>query len=247
MKLYRYRKPNLHSVEELFSNTVQFTKYSKFQKLGELDYFTNKKLLSFEESDQAIEHLTEIVKNNVLTNYYMACFSTKGPFDKNSPRIQYSGKNGFCIEYDLDSLNDYIHLAYRKYSYLLQIGKVKYSSKKYDLSPIVNEMYKAVQDSGAQTGPEKEKVLESLIESGSVNENAQECVINSFYQKKLAYRTDSEYRIVLQKPNDEREFVLLKGFIVRPIHIYISTNIPLLILQKIIYYCKTQFIGWEYI
>jgi len=66
MKLYRYRKPNLHSVEELFSNTVQFTKYSKLQKLGELDYFTNKKLLSFEESDQAIEHLTEIVKNNFM-------------------------------------------------------------------------------------------------------------------------------------------------------------------------------------
>lgn len=222
-KLYRYRKPETHNINAFCNDAIEGSLYSAFEDQGELNFCIDHESLSnYGIPVEASNGFLRAIRNNCLSNYFMACFSETDPFSNSYVRNKFAGLDGFCIVYSYESISNQIireHFNYKR----VEIKEVNYNDSPFDVCPIVEPLAKIVTENENLSDIEKDVLINNYLEDKENSARLGKYVVDGFVHKKKKYHKEKEIRLIMQ-----RNHLLHKGvehpviMIVKPIKVYIS-------------------------
>lgn len=229
--LYRCRKNDKYNIDAFCEDCINGTIYSEFLQYGELNAWippeTLKKYGATEDREKGI---AETIINNCAQNYYLACFSLTNPLTNRHLLIKYAGRSGFIVVYNYDVLDSDKNVATMRDKTILELRKVHYSDKKFNLLPIVSHLL-IMADEHEGTDKEFEAKIEKYVKTHSYSKEAAKCTIDLFCHKGYKYRIENEVRLVLQKIKYKSKYInLLKS---KPVKVIVSRKMDILSKVKI--------------
>ena len=243
--LFRYRKAKEFCVSDFCRDIVTGSLYDCFKDQGELNYeIKAKNLLPYGATIDNVNHFLEVIVNNCLLKYYMACFSLSSPFDDSRVLKKFSGDDGFCIVYDFCSIKEAIGKSILKSKYS-NFVPVTYNDKKYDLSPVIKLLVKIVYNHPNASEQEIESLINEAISDGENTKTLGKYVTDALAYKKKNYDYEREMRLIYQRPKglNNQHPIIIKAI---PIKVYISRKMNIIYRHRIIEHSNSLQIPYEF-
>lgn len=243
--LFRFRSCSAHSLMALSNLSIEGSIYDvmgdKKEVLLSIDVDRLCKISPLDRS--IIKATADLIRNHVLSHYYIACFSKTNQLEDLDMWETYAGTDGFCLVYDEIVLNNAIKLSMMKNKGLFHIFRdVDYGKEATDITPFVEDYLRIV---GNDIYNEEAYVRATKIVGNSFDSNLRTKIINSMFHKIGVFPEKSEKRIVTLKSNSDGPFdsdlLMIK---VKPSIIICSSKMPneqLMAIEKIAKDNKIEF------
>lgn len=234
--LYRYREATKYNIDAFCKDYINGSLFSEFLRYGELNFEVPHGIFAKYGIDSVKEEeMKNTIIKNACNNYYMACLTTNRPAQNGHMWQEYANNNGFCLVYSVEDIKTAIAASIRAHK-SIELLKVNYSDIPYDLSILYEPFVKAAYENRDRSL----EALESIVAEIANNIYSKEIgkyVVQSFAHKKVRYKSEKEYRLVLQcksstgAPNPKWKMDILK---VRPIKIVIMKSVVVFDKERLI-------------
>ncbi|MDY6391986.1 MAG: hypothetical protein SPL80_04015 [Bacilli bacterium] len=226
-KLYRFRRCNDYSLDALFGNKIQGSKYCAMADPNEVLVTANveeiKKITKLDE--ELIAQTVDVIRNHIINSYYISCFTTEDQTDNAKMWEEYAGTNGFCLVYDESLVTDAVRLSMQRALPVFHMFKqVEYGNEPTDITPLIKDYLRLV---GDDIECEERHRFAALNAGKSLSAEERQRITGSMFRKIGNFTEKTEKRLVSLHSDHSLKFCDdMLGVPVKPIGVICSSLMP---------------------
>lgn len=206
--IYRFRKDEPHSINNLLNLSIEGSKYLKQNpKAGELsltvDYEKVKNETNYEKID--VDKVIKIIKNHILNAYFLSCFTTVDQINEIDMWKEYAENTGFCLVYLEEHICNAIYYSERAHRgrYFL-FKNAECGCEAIDISDFIIKYLKVASEHKTEDADLEQHIIKEMMNNNSIDEI--ERFTKCMFHKIGKFPEKIEKRIVLLGKEEDGPF-----------------------------------------